>query len=72
VYEDGDYVGSLVVDGPSERPTEYDGPKHMPDGWWDAFWKRFEQNTGITRWSARDILNELKMVARGWWEDLTR
>ena len=72
VYEDGDYVGSLVVDGRSDRPTEYDGSKEMPDGWWDAFWKRFEQNTGITRWSARDILNDLKMVARGWWEDLTR
>jgi hypothetical protein len=42
VYADGDYVGSLVVDGPSERPTEYDGPKDEPAGWWDGFWKRFE------------------------------
>ncbi len=42
VYEDGDYVGSLVVDGPSDRPTEYDGPKDEPPGWWEAFWTRFE------------------------------
>jgi hypothetical protein len=45
VYEDGDYVGSLVVDGPStslrtgpsDRPTEYDGPRDEPPGWWQAF-----------------------------------
>ena len=72
VYEDADYVGSLVVDGPSDRPTEYDGPKVEPEGWWDAFWNRFEDNTGLTRWNARDILNELKMVAWRLWEDLTR
>nr|WP_228053482.1 hypothetical protein [Nodosilinea sp. LEGE 07298] len=38
VYADADYVGSLVVDGPSDgqgpargqRPTEHDGPKHEP------------------------------------------
>ncbi len=34
VYADADYVGSLVVDGPSDRPTEYDGPKDEPPGWW--------------------------------------
>jgi hypothetical protein len=72
VYEDADYVGSLVVDGLSERPTEYDGPKEEPEGWWEAFWKRFEDNTGITRWNAREILNELQMVAWRMWEDLTR
>ena len=30
VYADADYVGSLVVDGPSDRPTEHDGPKQEP------------------------------------------
>jgi hypothetical protein len=33
VYEDGDYVGSLVVDGPSDRPTEHEGSKAEPEGW---------------------------------------
>jgi hypothetical protein len=72
VYEDADYVGSLVVDGASDRPTEYDGSKVEPEGWWQAFWNRFEQNTGISRWSARNIISELKMVAWRAWEDLTR
>ncbi|MGB3137920.1 MAG: hypothetical protein WBB18_14040 [Nodosilinea sp.] len=38
VYADADYVGSLVVDGPSERPTEHDGPKDEPANWWQQFW----------------------------------
>lgn len=72
VYEDGDYVGSLVVDGPSDRPTEYDGSKVEPEGWWEAFWNRFEDNIGASRESARELLNELKMVAWRAWEDLWR
>jgi hypothetical protein len=64
VYEDADYVGSLVVDGPSQRPTEYDGPKEQPADWWDAFWNRFEDNTGLTRQQAYDLLRSLKALAR--------
>jgi hypothetical protein len=37
VYDDADYVGSLVVDGPSGRPTEYDGNHTQPKDWWDRF-----------------------------------
>ncbi len=61
VYEDADYVGSLVTEGPSERPTEHDGPKTQPAGWWDAFWKRFEDNTGLSRGQAIDLLRWLKV-----------
>lgn len=39
VYADADYVGSLVVDGPSGRPTEHDGPKQEPPDWWQQFWQ---------------------------------
>ncbi|WOD37901.1 hypothetical protein [Nodosilinea sp. E11] len=39
VYADADYVGSLVVDGPSVRPTEHDGPKDEPSDWWQRFWQ---------------------------------
>jgi hypothetical protein len=39
VYAEADYVGSLVVDGPSDRPTEHDGPKDEPADWWQRFWK---------------------------------
>lgn len=66
VYEDADYVGSLVVDGPSERPTEYDGNKIEPPGWWAAFWKRFEANTGLSRWEAYALLRWLRINAGRW------
>ena len=33
VYSEADYVGSLVVDGDTYRPTEYDGPKVEPEDW---------------------------------------
>jgi hypothetical protein len=66
VYADGDYVGSLVVGGPSDRPTEYDGPKDEPPGWWDAFWKRFEDNTGLSPSQAMDLLRDLRMHAGRW------
>jgi hypothetical protein len=37
VYDGADYVGRLVVDGPSDRPTEYDGSQVEPRGRWDPF-----------------------------------
>jgi hypothetical protein len=55
VYDEADYVGSLVVDGCTGRPTEYDGSKVEPLGWWDAFWKRHERNTGQTKQDAHDF-----------------
>jgi len=66
VYEEADYVGSLVVDGPSQRVTEYDGPKDEPADWWNQFWNRFEENTGLSREEALGILRSLK--ARAWSE----
>jgi hypothetical protein len=66
VYNDADYVGSLVIDGPSERPTEYEGSKVEPAGWWEAFWRRFERNTGLTEGEARDLWRRLGLRARQW------
>ncbi|MFN8612487.1 MAG: hypothetical protein U0931_33415 [Vulcanimicrobiota bacterium] len=43
VYADGDYVGSLVTGGQTQRPTEYSGDKQQPRGWWKAFWKQYDQ-----------------------------
>nr|WP_204105882.1 hypothetical protein [Spirulina major] len=59
VYADADYVGSLVVDGETGRPTEYDGNKVEPPDWWDAFWRRHEGNTGQTREKAIEMLRRL-------------
>jgi hypothetical protein len=49
VYRDHKYVGSLVVDGPRDRPTEYEGHKVEPPWWWESFWRRHEKNTGMSR-----------------------
>jgi len=46
VYDQGDYIGSLVTDGSTGRVTEYDGPKVEPADWWEQFWKRHQENTG--------------------------
>jgi hypothetical protein len=64
VYSDAEYVGSLVVDGPSQRVTEYDGPKDEPADWWESFWQRFEDNTSLNREQARDLLQSLGACAR--------
>jgi hypothetical protein len=66
VYQDADYVGSLVVDGETNRPTEYEGPKEEPAGWWEGFWQRFESNTGLTPQEALDLWQRLKMNAGRW------
>lgn len=42
VYADGDYVGSLVTGGETQRPTEYEGPKTKPQNWWHDFWKQYD------------------------------
>lgn len=48
VYDQGDYIGSLVTDDSTGRITEYDGPKVEPADWWAEFWKRHQENTGDT------------------------
>jgi len=67
VYEDADYVGSLVVDGSSSqptagdsgRPTEYDGSKQEPPNWWQEFWKRHRSNTGQSKLDTLEMLQRL-------------
>lgn len=59
VYEQADYVGSLVLGGPSDRPTQHSGPHDEPPGWWDDFWKRHFVNTGRNREETIEILKRL-------------
>ena len=68
VYQDADYIGSLVTDGPSQRPTEYDGPKQQPADWWQRFWERFEENTGLTPSQAKELLYSLRVYTGRWIE----
>jgi hypothetical protein len=60
VYDDADYVGSLVVDGPSDRPTEYDGSHQQPRGWWENFWRGYEQDTGRSPADVMELLRWLR------------
>jgi hypothetical protein len=66
VYRQADYVGSLVIQGETGRPTEYAGPKFEPPGWWDDFWRRHFANTGKTPEEAVAMLTGL--LGRGWAE----
>jgi hypothetical protein len=62
VYAEARYVGSLVTEGETGRPTEWDaegGDKREPPGWWDDFWRRQEAATGRSR---EEILADLRRV----------
>ena len=59
VYDHGENVGSLVVDGETGRPTEYVGCKVQPANWWSEFWQRYEANTGMSREEAMRRLRHL-------------
>jgi len=72
VYDEGDYVGSLVVGGESYRPTEHDVPKNEPPGWWESFWHRFESNLQFSAWESLDVLKELGAVAWHWFDAIAR
>jgi hypothetical protein len=59
VYKRSDYVGSLVTEGETGRITEYEGVKVQPRDWWERFWHRYEQDTGIPREEAVRRLRQL-------------
>jgi hypothetical protein len=59
VYTQADYAGSLVVQGDTGRPTEYEGPKFEPPDWWDSFWKRHTGNTGLSPEETIGMLRKL-------------
>ncbi len=45
VYAQADYVGSLVLDGKTGRPTEHEVPFVEPQ-WWKQFWRVYEKESG--------------------------
>ena len=59
VYSATENVGSLVTDGHTGRPTEYDGIKVQPRDWWTKFWARYEANTGYSRQEAQQRLMQM-------------
>ncbi|MEL7053159.1 MAG: hypothetical protein AAGM45_15445 [Cyanobacteria bacterium J06588_5] len=60
IYDDADYVGSLVTDGRTRRPTEYNGNHTEPEDWWEEFWKHSENRQGLGEEAARDLLRRLR------------
>lgn len=60
IYDDADYVGSLVTDGRTRRPTEYTGNHQEPENWWEEFWKHSENRQGLGEDAARDLLRRLR------------
>jgi hypothetical protein len=59
VYSHAAVVGSLVTGGRTGRPTEYEGMKIQPPGWWREFWIRHEGNTGQGREESMRRLREI-------------
>jgi hypothetical protein len=60
IYNDADYVGSLVTDGPNRRPTQYQGEHQQPQDWWEQFWQHSENNLGLSRQGAIDLFRRLR------------
>jgi hypothetical protein len=56
VYDEADYVGSLVTAGETNRPTEYVGDKVEPRDWWSEFRQRHFDNTGETPHARNGLL----------------
>lgn len=59
VYRSAESVSSLVTEGRTGRPTEYEGMKLQPRGWWERFWNRYERSTGERREEATGRLRRL-------------
>lgn len=57
IYNAGDSVGSLVVEGHTNRPTEYTGHKIAPPDWWEKFFQKHQQETGESK---EDFINKLR------------
>jgi hypothetical protein len=64
VYDGGDFVGSLVTEGMTVRPTEHDGEKVEPLEWWDDFWRQRQQQFGVSR---AEVVAELRRVKGAGW-----
>ena len=60
IYTDADYVGSLVTDGRTNRPTDYEGNHQGPEDWWEEFWQHSKNRQGLGREEAIDLLRRLR------------
>ena len=63
VYSEADYVGSLVTEGETDRPTEYHGSKEEPANWWSDFAVRHFHNSGQDWTGVLELWKELGLRA---------
>jgi hypothetical protein len=64
VYKEADYVGSLVTQGYTGRPTEWEGDHREPADFWQVFWQHFQADTGMSPEETMRLLEE--RVTTGW------
>jgi hypothetical protein len=62
VYDDADYVGSLVLDGRQDRPTEYEGEHTQPENWWETFWQQSSEQLNMTPEEAAALWRRLRGI----------
>ena len=60
VYDDADYVGSLVLDGRQGRPTEYEGNHTQPEDWWERFLEHSRERVDMSEQEAKELLERLR------------
>ncbi|MGB3292006.1 MAG: hypothetical protein WBB01_03320 [Phormidesmis sp.] len=60
IYDDANYVGSLVTDARTRRPTEYSGEQQEPEDWWEQFWQHSENRLNLSRQEAWELLRRLR------------
>ncbi|MFG6098691.1 hypothetical protein SPB21_25820 [Leptothoe sp. ISB3NOV94-8A] len=60
VYDEADYVGSLVLDGRQGRPNEYEGDHTQPDDWWEKFWQHSRERLDMSEEEARELWERLR------------
>lgn len=68
VMKDADYVGSLVTDGRTGRPTDWDGDHTQPPlaVWWSNFGEHYERESGLTHEQARAALRHVFPAMVAW------
>lgn len=68
IYENSNYVGSLVIQGKTSRPTEHNVSPSYPV-WWTPFWKKYSLKTGMTEENA---VKQLKVKYGKEWRRMFR
>ncbi|MDA8793923.1 hypothetical protein N9N67_11800 [Bacteriovoracaceae bacterium] len=56
VFKNADFVGSLVTEGQTSRPTEHNVPACKMYPWWSEIWPKYNAEKGLSEKNAVDLL----------------